>query len=209
MQVVANMASMTQDLPTRILEAAARVYAETGFRGTTTRRVAQEAGVNEVTLFRHFGTKEALVKAALQRVHQQSNQFVLGEPRDPGAEIYGWALTIFRHWFSTRGMISRVMGDLVEHPEIAPGVCEEPGCEHARLSAYLTRMRERGLATKDFHADAAAGLLMGSVFTHAMWREHFEDATLPPVEVVLREYVRLLLSAIGADAAVPATVEGA
>ena len=97
----------------------------------------------------------------------------------------------------------------VEHPEIAPGVCEEPGCEHARLSAYLTRMRERGLATKDFHADAAAGLLMGSVFTHAMWREHFEDATLPPVEVVLREYVRLLLSAIGADDAVPATVEGA
>ena len=59
-----------QDIRERILDAATRVYTEAGFRGTTTRRVAQEADVNEVTLFRHFGTKEALIKAALGRVHR-------------------------------------------------------------------------------------------------------------------------------------------
>jgi AcrR family transcriptional regulator len=194
---------MSDDLSTRILDAAARIYAETGFRGTTTRRVAQEAGVNEVTLFRHFGTKEALVKAALGRVHQQMPPFVLGEPKDPGAEIYAWALGIYRHWFEGRKLICRVMGDLVEHREIAPGVCEEPQCEHGRLSAYLTTMRELGLTTREFHSDAAAGLLLGAIFTHAVWREHFEDETVPPAQVVIREYVRLLLSSIGATAEVP------
>jgi len=45
----------------RILAAAARVYAEHGFRGATTRRIAEEAGVNEITIFRQFGSKAALI----------------------------------------------------------------------------------------------------------------------------------------------------
>lgn len=201
---------MTNDLQQRILDAAARIYAETGFRGTTTRRVAQEAGVNEVTLFRHFGTKEALVKAALQRVHQAASLGTLGEPKDPGAELYAWALGIFRHWYLGRHLICRVMGDLIEHQQLAPGVCEEPGCEHARLSAYLTRLRQLGIATRDFHADAAAGLLIGGLFSHAVWRDHFATAEMPTPEQVVHHYVQLLLSSIGVDATVPDTAtEGA
>ena len=38
----------------RIIDAAARVYAAHGYRGATTRRIAEEAGVNEVTIFRQF-----------------------------------------------------------------------------------------------------------------------------------------------------------
>ena len=49
----------------KLLEAAARVFAETGYRGATTRRIAHEAGVNEVTLFRHFGSKGDLIQEAL------------------------------------------------------------------------------------------------------------------------------------------------
>jgi len=49
----------------RILEAAARVYSKHGFRGATTRLIAAEAGVNEVTLFRTFGSKGALLEAVL------------------------------------------------------------------------------------------------------------------------------------------------
>ena len=40
----------------RILEAAKRVYAKHGFRGATTRLIAIEADVNEVTIFRTFGS---------------------------------------------------------------------------------------------------------------------------------------------------------
>ena len=90
------------------------------------------------------------------------------------------------------------MGDLVEHPELAPDICEEPGCAHRALSIYLDRMRELGLASGSFYPDAAAGLLLGAVFTHAMWRDHFEKPDLPPAEEVVRQYVGLLLGAIGA-----------
>ena len=50
----------------RSLDAAARIYGEAGFRGATTRRIAAEAGVNEVTLFRIFGSKASLLAEAVQ-----------------------------------------------------------------------------------------------------------------------------------------------
>ena len=90
------------------------------------------------------------------------------------------------------------MGDLLEHPELAPDICEEPGCEHHALSTYLDRMQERGLASGSFHPDAAAGLLLGAVFTHALWRDHFDDEPGSHPRVVIRQYVALLLSAVGA-----------
>ena len=45
----------------RILTAAVRVFSRDGFQGATTREIAREAGVNEVTIFRHFRTREELL----------------------------------------------------------------------------------------------------------------------------------------------------
>jgi AcrR family transcriptional regulator len=51
----------------RILNAAQRLFAAQGFDGTTTRDLAQAAGVAEGTLFRHFANKKAiLVEVATQ-----------------------------------------------------------------------------------------------------------------------------------------------
>jgi AcrR family transcriptional regulator len=52
---------------TRILDAALAVWREEGFRDATTRKVAAHAGIGEVTLFRRFGDKAALFRAALAR----------------------------------------------------------------------------------------------------------------------------------------------
>jgi AcrR family transcriptional regulator len=46
-----------------ILQAARAVFAENGFRGTTTRALAEAAGVSEALLFQHFPTKEAIYAA--------------------------------------------------------------------------------------------------------------------------------------------------
>ncbi len=52
---------------TRILRAAQRLFAHQGYDGTTTRDLAQSAGVAEGTLFRHFDNKKAiLIEVATQ-----------------------------------------------------------------------------------------------------------------------------------------------
>lgn len=51
----------------RILRTAQRLFARSGYDGTTTRDLAQEAGVAEGTLFRHFANKKSiLVEVATQ-----------------------------------------------------------------------------------------------------------------------------------------------
>ena len=48
-----------------ILDAAASLFAELGFDGTTTRQIASAAGVAEPLVFRHFGSKAGLLEAVI------------------------------------------------------------------------------------------------------------------------------------------------
>lgn len=49
----------------KILQAFSRLVIKQGYRGTTTKQIAAEAGVNESTVFRHFATKEAILNTQL------------------------------------------------------------------------------------------------------------------------------------------------
>ncbi len=50
----------------RIVEAAYRCFSRKGFLGSTTKEIAREAGVSEVTLFRYFRSKEELFEEVLK-----------------------------------------------------------------------------------------------------------------------------------------------
>lgn len=54
------------DTKKKIMHVALKLFSEQGYYQTTTKQVAQEAGINEVTLFRHFGTKENLFQETTQ-----------------------------------------------------------------------------------------------------------------------------------------------
>src|SRR5713226_2999435 len=49
----------------QILAVAMSLFSERGFRGTTTKEIAQAAGVSEAMVFRHFANKEELYAAIL------------------------------------------------------------------------------------------------------------------------------------------------
>lgn len=49
----------------QILQVAVSLFSNRGFRGTTTKEIAQAAGVSEAMVFRHFATKEELYAAIL------------------------------------------------------------------------------------------------------------------------------------------------
>ncbi len=49
----------------QILRVAVGLFAHEGFRGTTTKKIAQAAGVSEAMVFRHFANKEDLYTAIL------------------------------------------------------------------------------------------------------------------------------------------------
>ncbi|MFN5871093.1 MAG: TetR/AcrR family transcriptional regulator [Aphanizomenon sp.] len=61
MRVFHSPPSSENQTRTRILQAAQRLFAAKGFERTTTRDLAQIAGVAEGTLFRHFANKKAIL----------------------------------------------------------------------------------------------------------------------------------------------------
>jgi AcrR family transcriptional regulator len=55
----------SEDRRRQILDTATTLFARQGFEGTTTRRIAQKAGINEALIFRHFGNKDGLYWAII------------------------------------------------------------------------------------------------------------------------------------------------
>lgn len=55
-----------------ILEAAQVLFSHEGYAGTSMDHIAAEAGVSKLTVYSHFGDKEALFKAAVQARCQES-----------------------------------------------------------------------------------------------------------------------------------------
>jgi AcrR family transcriptional regulator len=186
------------DTRERLLEVTARIFAEAGYHGTTTRRIAQEAEINEVTLFRHFKTKEALIQQALSTAGVRNRPTLDPNAADPAEELHRWARAVFHYYYDHRNLIRRLMADMVERPEIAPTFCEDSNQEHAQLIRYLEKLKQEGAAAPDLHPEAAAGSLLGALFANALWRDYYDQ--LPAPDETVRLYVNFCLRAAGISA---------
>jgi len=184
----------------RILRAATELYAETGFRGTTTRQIAQRAGVNEVTVFRHFGSKTALLHEAIRCACARPEPNLLPElPRRPQEELLHWARATWESLWQRRGVIRTAMGESEEHPGLYPKENSATACAGRELAGYLERLRGAGLAEPTLDVPAATAMLMGTLFADAMTRDILPFIYRGESGPALLEYVTLFLRAIGAE----------
>jgi AcrR family transcriptional regulator len=187
------------DVREKLIESAARVFAEAGYRGATTRRIAQEAGVNEITLFRHFGNKDALLSEAV-RVHggPGPEMFALPErPEDPFAELVEWGIAQHAFLLERRSLIRTCMGALDEHPDMGHPAKSHPQHTVSVLADYFTNVRRAGFTEQEFDPAAPAWLLLATVFGDAMWRGILQEMYGESAEEAIAEYVRLTLASIG------------
>ena len=54
------------------MDAAEKLFAESGFAAVSMRAIGAEAGVSKANVFHHFGSKDKLYKAVIQRIIQAS-----------------------------------------------------------------------------------------------------------------------------------------
>ena len=182
----------------RILEAAARVYSKHGFRGATTRLIAAEAGVNEVTLFRTFGSKGALLEAVLEENDTGDDVSPLPDPpRDPERELTEWVDTHLERIRNLRPLLIHAISEYEERPEVADFACRGRVDVHHHISEYVRRLHDLGLADRDADVAAAVTMLISSVMSDAMGRP-MAPHTFPPSDQASARYVRCFLRMIGA-----------
>lgn len=182
----------------KILGAAARVYAELGFRGATTRRIADVAGVNEVTIFRIFGSKAKLMAEAIRPRPEPGEPALLpNEPRDPETEITRWIVGQLDFLRGRRDLIRRTMSDLDKGPAFNQCAGEGAQFAYADLKHYLQSLTAAGLIRSDRDLAAAPAMLMGALFADAMVREVTPEVFPRSVSATPGSYARLFLRAIG------------
>jgi AcrR family transcriptional regulator len=194
----------------RILEAASRVYAKHGFRGATTRLIAIEAGVNEVTLFRTFGSKSCLLEAVLEQYKGPAGggTALPDEPVDPLRELTEFVSHSLLRVREMRPLLVHTMGELDERPEAAEFACRGRHDVHDTITSYIRRLQARGMAAADTDVEVAAVMLTAMVMSDAMAR-HFVPDVYPPLDEAAERYVRAFLRVIGARTAVANTTSPA
>ena len=188
----------------RILEAAARVYAKHGFRGATTRLIAIEAGVNEVTLFRTFGSKGALLEAVLTRNDEQSSSPPLpATPLDAESELTAWVEYGLEKLRAVRPLLVHTASEVDERPEAAKFACGGRHHAHEELHRYVLRLHAAGLASAETDTATAVVMLISAVMGDVMGRPMVPDV-FPPLDEAASRYVRSFLRMIGAQGAIVA-----
>jgi AcrR family transcriptional regulator len=152
-----------------LINAAARVFARDGLDGATTRAISREAGVNEVTLFRNFGTKEHLIEAVVGSAFGRAKApAAMSAPRGASlrADLASFALRYEELLEANLPLVRTMIGEIHRHAD----------CQHQALkgifwpmrAALVERLREArrsGEARAGLNPAVAADLLAGMIFS--------------------------------------------
>jgi AcrR family transcriptional regulator len=132
----------------KILLAAIDLMAEKGYNGTTTKEIAARAGVNEVTLFRHFGSKQKLLEAAFDRFHYGEEMTKLFRERLTG-NLHEDLLLISRTYHRIMNRNRKLLEIAHREGNSLPENVHEQAIRHPQqlkqlLTDYFAAMAERG-----------------------------------------------------------------
>jgi AcrR family transcriptional regulator len=189
---------MSEEIRNRILAAAARVYAQYGFRGATTRLIATDAGVNEVTLFRTFGSKAQLLQEMLHsHVASGAAPTLPNDIDNPEDTITAWCATTLDYLRAHSQVIRKTIAEAEERPDAACQACEGPNAAGASLVLYVERLREEGFADADADVEVAVSMFMSAMFGDALYRDVMPKSFPQPAEEAPRRYVQTFLRAVG------------
>ena len=193
---------MTPEIKNRILSAAARVYSQHGFRGATTRLIATEAGVNEVTLFRTFGSKAELLQAMLQsQVTLHAAPLLSDDISDPQSTLTEWCASLIEYVREHAHMIRKTIAEAEERPDAACAACEGPSTAGVSLTLYVERLVESGAAEQGVDIHTAVSMFMSAIFGDALYRDVMPKSFPQPLQDAASRYVATFLRAVGYRAA--------
>lgn len=199
MRVCAHLHNM-QDTEDRILDATIKLLDKVGWKGATTKRIAAEAGVNEVTLFRKFQSKELLLKAAKKR---NANKFLeeleLLFEIDDGGDIKTYLLTI---WQNASEMINKRINLIRISMEEVRGIpFEEKVLPKISkmiidyLANYFEKQIDKGLI-RNINPEVAALNIFSIVFqTNIVWKIYDQKQPIED-EAIMENFLEMFLKGI-------------
>ncbi len=156
-----------KDTESKILDAALELFSEKGFKATTTKIIAEKAEVNEVTIFRYYGSKEKLFFAVVDRVtidRMDVLQMEL-EPSENMADELAMIGSFMAKSMVEKASFFRLMVlEIDRYPELWERIGTVPMGAIAMLGQYFERAKEKGLVRKDVDTEVMAVSFFSFIF---------------------------------------------
>lgn len=149
----------------RILETARNLFRRCGIRGAGVEAIAEKAGTNKMTLYRHFHSKDELIVACLNEAAADASRgwdaFEAAHPGDPRRRLDAWVDVVDDS--IRRGRCCEVANAAMELPEASEVV-------RSTIAEYKTAQRRRlvqlcdaaGIAKSEALADMLCLLIEGA-----------------------------------------------
>lgn len=173
----------------RILLEASRLFATHGFRGASTRQIANGVGIRQPSIFKHFASKQAmLAELAVYDMdvparHAQAAATSKGSAVDRFAGYLAWDL----EWYRTMPFDLRGMTEGLIRAEGLTGAEEA----QARWNVAISQMLQQGVAAGEF-VESAVPFVPAALETLSWQMVKSRDAT----ERTVDDAVNFLLAAM-------------
>ncbi|MFQ5847677.1 MAG: TetR/AcrR family transcriptional regulator [Candidatus Methylomirabilales bacterium] len=186
----------------QIIDAAATLFSQRGFRGTTTREIAETVGVSEAALFRYYANKDALYRAIIDAKSKTEDVVAAAreaaERGDDRGVFEAVALTLMEGTTEDSTLMRLLLFSALEGHDLSTIFFET---RVRRLHRFLRRYIETRIAAGAFRTIdplLAARSFVGMVIHHLLIHELFGVKRPPrysPGKVV-ETFVNLFLGGI-------------
>ena len=168
-----------------IVQAAMHVFSRNGFSGSTTRKIAERAGISEATIYNHFRSKKDLYAAIIDEKLQEGEPLYYplvamkdkDEPRVFGAIVSNY---LRRHSEDTT-FLRLLLFSALEGNELAAMFIAGPVRKFFEFLAEYIRKRTAEGAFREVNPEVAARSLLGMIHYFVLLREILEDEPLQSV----------------------------
>jgi AcrR family transcriptional regulator len=172
-----------------MFDAALSVLAQRGYGGATTRRIAEAAGINEITLFRRFGDKRQLILAAIHADISRlaSNGLTAtGELEADLIRVVEYYSDLYQH---RDGLVGTLLLEGARDPDVA-ALIKEPLGAMSRIGEIFASYQQTGEMVKEPTDFAVQALLAPLLVITAMRRLTSSEIPFPDARIVVDRFLK-------------------
>lgn len=189
-----NSRKPTAERRTEIADAAIKIIGERGLREFTAAQIAEEVGIKDGTIFRHFKDMQEIVAAVFDRIEEILTSRAPSRKSDPLERLEAFFMDRLRAVATQPGLLSLIFSDQLAHAMGNEGVrrlarLRDAGREQIR--GCLREAEGAGLISKGTDIESAVLLINGMAMSVLFASK--DGALDAPIEKVARRTWKTLL----------------
>jgi AcrR family transcriptional regulator len=190
-----QQADVTRD---RILKAASVIISDKGYTRATTRSIAKAAGVNEVTIFRHFGSKRNLLSEMIHKHSALPDLTTIIENQLTGdyrQDLIHLGTVFFKAITERKEALRMMLCEAKELPEVREVIVKVPDQLRLVVTRYFQKKMDEG-TLREMNPEVMAQGFLGMFFAYGIAREMLDLSIAPdvPQAALIAQFVDIFIN---------------